>query len=792
MGLKAFNKEKEYKRIRKSSNSKIAYIIGLSSFCAFAIMVAFIFSNSFAFKNNKIFELIDSEIYIPEEEKFKYVEAGLTHTYAITEEGDLYAWGSDSVGKLGMNVSSTLIPKKVPGISNVKQISTGTKFNSDIHTLAVTEEGDLYAWGYNSNGELGDGTRTYKSKPVKISGISNVKKAVIGFYCSLAITENGDLYIWGLNYDGRLGLGHTNDAIIPTKMTSLSNIVDISSGYGYYMAVASSGDLYTWGSNVTGQLGIGVSGSQYNIETPKKVNGISNVKSVSAGSYHAAAVTKTGDLYTWGSNSGGQLGDGTGVSKYSPTKIISISNVQNVSASYTHTMAVTSSGDVYSSGANGNGQVGNGTNTKQLTLTKISLPEKIQQISASGGSFGAHSAGVSNAGKIYIWGSNGSGQIGDGATAKKATPTIVEELPNHKKIQAARGSTLLLSDLGDVYVWGSSGSWGQLGLGSITNVLYPTKIPELSNIKDIDANSEHALALTNNGEVFAWGYNANGQIGDGTTTVKSTPYKISELSNIASIATVSYRSAAVSDDGKLYIWGDNANNQISAGTTTNHKVPYLIEALSDMHVKKVILGASYTIVQTIDDELYAWGNNSGGQLGIGTTTSSDIPVKINFNKSIKQIEGDRSHTMILTEDGEVYAWGYNSNGELGDGTTNNVTSPKKISSLSNIKSIAAGNGRSMAIDENGRVYVWGENSGNSSGQLGDGTTVDQKTPKLLNGIENIKYIALTKTSVTDSTGFLISEDNTTYGWGANGSRQLNIQWGHRYIPYNLKIYKPRT
>ena len=195
-------------------------------------------------------------------------------------------------------------------IGNVNRISLGNS-----HSGAITENGDLYMWGYNGHGQLGNGASTQRLTPTKI--MSNVKAVGLGYDHSAAITESGDLYTWGDNYYGQLGDGTTTDRYTPTKI--MSNVKAVSLGHHHSAAITENGDLYMWGENYHGQLGDGTHGSTNDRYTPTKI--MSNVKAVSLDEWHSGAITENGDLYMWGLNNYGQIGDGTTTDRHTPTKI---------------------------------------------------------------------------------------------------------------------------------------------------------------------------------------------------------------------------------------------------------------------------------------------------------------------------------------------------------------------------------------------------------------------------------------------------------------------------------------
>ncbi len=264
------------------------------------------------------------------------------------------------------------------------------------HSAAVTENGDLYCWGDNEYGQVGDGTMGCYPQTSPIKVLSNVSAVSLGWDYSAAVTENGDLYCWGHNEDGQVGNGATNYAqTSPVKV--LSNVSTVSLGRSYSAAVTTDGDLYCWGYNGYGQVG---NGTTWNHQTsPVKV--LSNVSMVSLGDYlgkaYSAAVTTNGDLYCWGDNEYGEVGNGTTEKQRSPVKVLS--NVSEVSLRGSHSAAVTTNGDLYCWGRNEHGEVGNGMTENQTSPVKVL--SNVSEVSL--GEY--HSAAVTENGDLYCWGS---------------------------------------------------------------------------------------------------------------------------------------------------------------------------------------------------------------------------------------------------------------------------------------------------------------------------------------------------------------------------------------------------
>ncbi len=346
------------------------------------------------------------------------ISLGNSHSGAITENGDLYMWGYNGHGQLGNGASTQrLTPTKI--MSNVKAVGLGYD-----HSAAITESGDLYTWGDNYYGQLGDGTTTDRYTPTKI--MSNVKAVSLGHHHSAAITENGDLYMWGDNEYGKIGDGTTDNRYTPTKI--MSHVKAVSLGGYHSGAITENGDLYMWGDNEEGELGDGTTDDIY---TPTKI--MSNVKTVSLGWIHSAAITEGGDLYMWGENSCGELGDGTRIWRYTPTEIMN--NVKSVSLGDLHSGAITENGDLYMWGSNWYGLLGDGTTTDRYTPTKIMNNVKSVSLGDS------HSGAITEKGNLYMWGMNFNGRLGDGTRTDRNTPTkITIPSANEKLLETVSAS----------------------------------------------------------------------------------------------------------------------------------------------------------------------------------------------------------------------------------------------------------------------------------------------------------------------------------------------------------------
>ncbi|WP_233585470.1 Ig-like domain-containing protein [Corallococcus sp. CA054B] len=345
-----------------------------------------------------------------------------------------------------------------------------------------------------------------------------VARLVAGGIDSLAVKQDGTVWAWGHNVHGQLGDGTTTDRLTPVQVQGLTRVAAIAASENHALTVKQDGTVWTWGYNGYGQLGDGTTTDRL---TPVQVQGLTGIKALAGGYFHSLTLKQDGTVWAWGYNAYGQLGDGTTTQRLTPVHVPGLTGVAALAGSTYHSLAVKQDGTVWAWGYNGYGQLGDGTTTQRLTPVQVSGLTGVAAI--AGGHL--YSLALKQDGTVWAWGDNGNGQLGDGTSANHHTPTQVQGLMGVAAIAGGYSHSLALKQDGTVWAWGYN-AYGQLGDGTTIQRLTPVQVPGLTGVAAIAGGYFHSLALKQDGTVWAWGHNAYGQLGDGTTTDGLTPVQV--------------------------------------------------------------------------------------------------------------------------------------------------------------------------------------------------------------------------------------------------------------------------
>ena len=705
-----------------------------------------------------------------------------------------------------------------------KAIASGTMA---YHTCGIRTDGKLDCWGYNTYGQIGDGTTTVAKVPVNVAGLADVVQVALGYAHTCAVTSGGKLYCWGYNTYSQIGDGGTTAVKAPYD-TGLKDVVSVAAGYGNTCALKADSTLWCWGMNGDGQVGDGTSTTQ---KAPTQVLG--NVKHVDAGSYHTLALLGDGTVWAWGQNT------------------------------YFNTQAGSSTADV-------------------LTPTKRGAFPGARAVAATGYS----SCVVFGSGKVQCWGRNSDGQLGKGSVSSASDDLIadVQDLAGAVKVVGGQYHAIALRSDGEVLGWGSSAS-GELGLTSTEDQPQPVQMPYIGNVIDIAAGRSHSCVLRKDGAVFCTGDALYGQIGNNTTTDSTQLVHVEDglcsadaecnTTNKCNVGTCdgntgkcSYQPAkadSACDDEDACMTTDVCNgsgacvgipkdcddgdactlspackggicsqtakvdcNDGNACTTdacdsktgacsntaiADCKIPCATDGDCDdgdpcskeTCMAKVctfksgndgavcgiastcaagsckplsqgwatrIAGFAYSYhvcAVRADKTAACWGRNTYGQLGDGTTTQATSPVAVSDLKDVEQIQVGTNHTCARLASGKVWCWGYNSDGQVGNGSTGTaaISKPVEVANLSDVVDLALGYYHTCALRKDGTVWCWGQNS---AGQMGSGatSTTDVTAPTQVPGISGAVSIAAGYSFVCATLA-----NRNVLCWGSNAYNQVD-------------------
>lgn len=370
------------------------------------------------------------------------VSTGSVHSCVRTHDGDALCWGENGTGMLG---DGTNRDRRMPvSVAWLRGRVADVQANWD-HSCAVTTGGAVLCWGHNGDGELGDGTFEARRKPVVVSGMSSgYRQVVLGFDSGCALSSAGGVRCWGYNGNGQLGDGTRNTRPTPVDVSGLSSGVrSISAGWDHTCAVTTAGGVLCWGQNEHGELG---DGTRTDRLRPVGVVGLSSgVAAVSAGFDQTCALLDNGAVQCWGQNATGEVGDGTSTLRTHPVDVLGLSRgVASISAGYDHTCAVTNNGGALCWGNNASGELGDGTATDRSRPVGVYGSYRgVAQISAGGWKDAGMTCLRTTFGAVECFGANhavsglepiasAGGQIGDGTKMDRHTPVTVRRLNGHR------------------------------------------------------------------------------------------------------------------------------------------------------------------------------------------------------------------------------------------------------------------------------------------------------------------------------------------------------------------------
>ncbi|BDR54406.1 hypothetical protein KIMH_05170 [Bombiscardovia apis] len=739
--------------------------------------------------------------------KFRLISSNLSHTLAIGDDNNLYAWGNNDYGEIGDGTTQTrLTPIRITTPNGVKftQIATG---GYGYHSLALGTDGYAYSWGYNKSGQLGLGDTTNRYTPTKIplpAGVSRFTSVQAGFAHSMALGDNGKVYTWGSNFDfyvGMLGVGDTNNRLAPTPVVGIPlgvRIISISTQYYHTLALGDNGVIYGWGWNEHGELATGDTTTQLSAVAVASPTGY-KWTSVHAGGWSSSATASDGNTYKWGFQGWGQFGDGTGNTGKETSTIVTRPTrvtvnlpggikIRSMALGGLHTLVLGDDNKTYVWGWNGYGQLGNSTKPVNngsgqtgawsTTPILVSVPVGVQFVSIFATEY--NSFAIDNNGNAYAWGMNTwlgkGGAVGDGTTTDRNTPVRVGGPIMITRVTfggiVTSGTVTPVSSIwtgntpahapGDVDVIVSWTLNGVTQPNATLRFRYLDTFTVTFNLGTAPGSPPGSQRVLE-GSKAKWpmqpSWAGHGFVG---WFLNGKPYTFNEpvTSNIT--LTAQWENSIT--------FTMSPNRGPNSGGTSVTITPHPKE--SNVQLTQVSAGWYHTLAVGSDGDLYAWGRNDAGQLGDSSTTNRMQPTKVRTPNGVKflKVSAGPNNSFALGSDNRWYAWGANTSGQLGTGNTSNQLTPLAISMPSGVGAytqVSTGSDHTLAIGDNGTTYAWGANT---SGQLGDNTTSNRLSPVQVQTPAGIYHFTHISAASGHSIG--LGDNGQAYSWGSNQYGQL--------------------
>ena len=403
-------------------------------------------------------------------------------------------------------------------------------------------------------------------------------------------------------------------------------------------------------------------------------------------------------------------------------------------------------------------------------------------------------------GTLFSWGSNVAGQLGDGTLEDRAEAVAVQlpEGVGATAVSMGLNHALAIGDDGNVYAWGDNG-FGELGTGTASDEPVTTPVavalPEGVTFTEISAMAGYSAAIGSDGLVYTWGANTSGQLGDGTFDDRALPEAVATPEGVtfSGLRALGDHIVVLGSDGVLYAWGANESGELGDGTTVTDGLPHPVRGLEDITVAQVQSGREFSAALTDDGRVFAWGDGSYGQLGDDALTSSGVPVEIPLPDGVlfTEISVGGEYVLALGDDGNTYAWGRGLEGALGNGVLANSATPVlvQLPEGTTFAQLSGGGAHAAGITADGDLLMWGSQV---FGALGDGVLGE------IGDFNPIPAPVITEVVVTavefdgiPGTDLVVNEDGTvTVVTPAHeaGPVDVSVQWTFNGVAQEPVVY----
>ena len=587
------------------------------------------------------------------------VALGGGHSCALSASSELFCWGDNSFGQLGIGVlgGEKTVPQKVKNPSGWKFVDSG----GGRHTCAISRNGELHCWGKNPDGRLGDGTNLDRLEPTPVNDLGTWETVSIGMTHSCGIKMDRSLWCWGSGMRGQLGLGSLSNKSVPVKVGN-QTWNRVSAGFEHTCAITTENKLYCWGRNDWRQAG---SGDQADKLVPFQVSNSSNWSDVSVGGHHACAENNAGDIYCWGNDSSGQLGRLSQLDLTEPVLVNNEVTWKDVMASDTSSCAMSSFGELYCWGAREYGMPNSEVGGYVLEPTRIGDD-------SDWGNFLGHQD------EYYIYGGVSAGGTYEGYWRDDNFP-----LTTFKKGYgfgfATKGETLQF--------------WGRAN-PSHQGIVQARDITDVSAWDQLAKSVGHTCGIRNAGDLYCWGLGSYGQLGLGTLGKVEQPSLVEPAGAWKKVGVGQIHTCAIRIDGGLYCWGTDLDLRVSGSLVSSGDVSTPTQIAVGQNWVDLSVSTDFTCAIDSNFGMYCWGKNSSGQSRANSHTNESAIAQIGTNLDWEKIFAGRGRTCGIRQGGVLQCWGGGDYSISDYGPNWNIASP--------------GLHHVCAINLIGNLYCWGD------------------------------------------------------------------------------------
>jgi alpha-tubulin suppressor-like RCC1 family protein len=574
--------------------------------------------------------------------------------YALQANGSLWAWGAGVWGILGVgDENNRSSPTLVIGGHSFINLDSASS-----HVLALKADGSAWSWGRNDYGQLGLNSISNRSSPTQVIGGHSFIEVSCGWNASYGLKYNGEIWAWGRNGHSQLGDTGANRSS-PVKVTTSHRFVRISGSLheGTLLALKADGSVWGCGRNTDAGNLLGIAYPAIASSMVLVTNSHSFID-IKVGSAHALALKADGSVWTWGTNTYGQLGNGTTTDIYSPIKVSGFNSFNRISAGVSISSAIDSinptppllpepipdplTPEFYAWGSNSWGEIGNQTTTDQSIPRLVVGSHAFTSIAA-----GQKTVGLKADGSAWAWGAGANGLLGLYTdTANRSSPTQVAGNHSFVTIASKADATFGLKANGEVWSWGAD----TLGIGAAGSRSSPTLVIGGHSFIKISASVNHVLALKANGQVWGWGQGTSGELGNSNLSTYSSPVLVNTFTSVRELVAGWNMSLVIDGDGNVQTWGDNTYNMLGNGTVGFDGTPNYIDL--DQNFSKVVAANNFIAGLDGSGQVWAWGTN---YTLVVDYLSTKISGSHSFVKVVADVDG--THLAALKANGEVWVWG---------------------------------------------------------------------------------------------------------------------------------------